>query len=108
MPAERLGRGQQPALGRPEQGDGAARPGVRQRHRRGTVGAGAPGLGRRRELATLLISHDLSVVHAVCDEVAVMRDGVLLERAPVARFFRHPGHPYSRALLDAVPRLPGR
>ncbi len=66
------------------------------------------GLGRRRRLATLLISHDLSVVHAVCDEVAVMRDGVLLEHAPADRFFRHPGHPYSRALLDAVPRLPVR
>lgn len=66
------------------------------------------GLGRDRQLATLLISHDLSVVHAVCDEVAVMRDGVLLEHAPATRFFRHPDHPYSRALLDAVPRLPGR
>ncbi len=66
------------------------------------------GLGRGMQLATLLISHDLSVVHAVCDEVAVMRDGVLLELAPAGRFFRHPGHPYSRALLEAVPRLPGR
>ncbi len=66
------------------------------------------GLGRQMQLATLLISHDLSVIHAVCDDVAVMRDGLLLEHAPAARFFRRPGHPYSRALLDAVPRLPGR
>lgn len=64
------------------------------------------GLGRRMRLATLLISHDLSVIHAACDEVAVLRDGVLLEQAPAARFFRHPAHAYSRSLLEAVPRLP--
>lgn len=66
------------------------------------------GLGRRMRLATLLISHDLSVINAVCDEVAVLRAGVVVEHAPSERFFRHPEHPYSRALLEAVPRLPGR
>ncbi len=66
------------------------------------------GLARRMQLATLFISHDLSVIHAVCDEVVVLRDGVLLERAPASRFFTRPEHPYSRALLAAVPRLPRR
>ena len=65
------------------------------------------GLGRQMRLATLLISHDLSVIHAACDDVAVLRDGVLLEHASATRFFRHPEHAYSRALLEAVPRLPG-
>jgi ABC-type dipeptide/oligopeptide/nickel transport system ATPase subunit len=64
------------------------------------------GLGRQMRLATLLISHDLSVIHAACDDVAVLRDGVLLEHTPADRFFRHPEHPYSRSLLEAVPRLP--
>jgi ABC-type glutathione transport system ATPase component len=64
------------------------------------------GLARRMQLATLFISHDLSVIHAVCDEVAVLRDGVLVEHAPASRFFIRPEHPYSRALLASVPRLP--
>lgn len=66
------------------------------------------GLGRRMGLAVLLITHDLSVVNAVCDDVAVLREGELVEHAPAGRFFRHPEHPYSRALLEAVPRLPER
>ncbi|MGC3994293.1 MAG: ATP-binding cassette domain-containing protein [Propionicimonas sp.] len=66
------------------------------------------GLGRGIGLAVLLITHDLSVVNAVCDDVAVLREGALVEQAGVDRFFRHPEHPYSRALLEAVPRLPER
>ena len=58
------------------------------------------------EPATLLISHDLSVIHAVCSEVAVLRAGEVVEWAPAERFFTHPEHPYSRALLQAVPRIP--
>ncbi|MFT4110984.1 ABC transporter ATP-binding protein [Propionicimonas sp.] len=66
------------------------------------------GLGRRIGLAVLLITHDLAVVNAICDHVAVLRDGVLVEQAGVDRFFRHPEHPYSRTLLEAVLRLPER
>ena len=65
------------------------------------------GLTTRMGLATLLISHDLSVIHAVCDEVAVMQAGRLVEHAPAAEFFARPAHPYSRSLLESVPRLPG-
>lgn len=63
-------------------------------------------LASSMNLATLLISHDLSVIHAVCSEVAVLRAGEVVEWAPAERFFTHPEHPYSRALLQAVPRIP--
>ncbi len=66
------------------------------------------GLAGRMELAVLLISHDLSVIHAACDDVAVLKDGRLVEHAPAAEFFARPRHPYSRELLESVPRLPGR
>ena len=62
-------------------------------------------LSAQMNLATLFISHDLSVIHAVCDEVAVLRGGRLVELAPSSRFFTHPRHPYSRTLLEAVPRI---
>lgn len=64
-------------------------------------------LASRMHLATLLISHDLAVINACCDEVVVLREGQVLEQAPVADFFAAPQHPYSRALLAAVPRMPG-
>lgn len=63
------------------------------------------GLAHSTGLATLFISHDLAVIHAVCDQVVVLRDGLVVEQAPAARFFTHPGDPYSRRLLAAVPRL---
>lgn len=63
------------------------------------------GLSAQMNLATLFISHDLSVIHAVCDHVAVLQGGRLVEVAPSGRFFTHPEHPYSRALLEAVPRI---
>ncbi|WP_254768913.1 ABC transporter ATP-binding protein [Salinilacihabitans rarus] len=55
-------------------------------------------------LTYLLISHDLSVVRHVCDRVAVMYLGELVEVGPAAEFFADPKHPYSRALLQSVPR----
>ncbi|HEY3547635.1 MAG TPA: ATP-binding cassette domain-containing protein [Propionicimonas sp.] len=63
------------------------------------------GLSVQMNLATLFISHDLSVIHAVCDHVAVLQGGRLVEVASSGRFFTHPEHPYSRALLEAVPRI---
>ena len=56
-------------------------------------------------IATLFISHDLAVVAGLCDSVAVMRDGRVVEQGPVARTLRQPVHPYTRELLGAVPRL---
>ena len=59
----------------------------------------------RRELGLtyLFIGHDLSVVRHLCDQVAVMYLGRVMERAPSEPLFATPAHPYTRALLDAVP-----
>ncbi len=62
-------------------------------------------LARRddHDTAILLITHDLGVVAQVCDRVAVMYAGQLVEIAPVGALFREPRHPYTRALLEAQP-----
>jgi peptide/nickel transport system ATP-binding protein len=56
-------------------------------------------------LAFLFISHDLAVVDMVCDEVIVLYQGRIVERGAPAQLFRQAAHPYTRALLAAVPRL---
>ncbi len=55
--------------------------------------------------AIILITHDLGVVAETCDRVAVMHAGQLAEVAPVRGLFRHPAHPYTRALVAAIPRI---
>ena len=62
-------------------------------------------LQRREGLAVLLITHNLGVVAAVADRVIVMYGGDVVESAPVNEFFRRPTHPYSEALLAAMPRV---
>lgn len=57
-------------------------------------------------LTMLFISHDLGVIHAVSDKVAVMRQGKLVEVSPKDRFFSRPEAAYSRELLSAVPQMP--
>jgi peptide/nickel transport system ATP-binding protein len=52
----------------------------------------------------LFISHDLAVVDLVCDEVVVLYQGRVVEQGSPDRLFRHAAHPYTRALMDAVPR----
>ena len=68
-------------------------------------------LCREQGTAVLLITHDLGVVAQVCDRVGVMYAGQLVEEAPVADLFATPQHPYTRALLAALPSAeaePGR
>src|SRR6476661_8926056 len=63
------------------------------------------GLRKSRELAVLLITHDLGVVADVADRVAVMYTGKIVEEAPVEPLFADPKHPYTRGLLRSVPKL---
>jgi oligopeptide/dipeptide ABC transporter ATP-binding protein len=62
-------------------------------------------LRRELQLALLFITHDLGVVAQVADRVAVMYAGRIVEEGPVAEVLHHPAHPYTKALLRAVPRL---
>lgn len=56
-------------------------------------------------IAYIFISHDLRVVRRICDRVAVLRGGKLLEVAASSRLFENPLHPYTRRLLAAIPTL---
>ncbi|WP_106815952.1 ABC transporter ATP-binding protein [Microbacterium timonense] len=60
-------------------------------------------LQAERALTVLIVTHDLAVVAAVCDDVLVMKDGRIVESGEVERVFREPRHPYTRELLAAVP-----
>jgi ABC-type glutathione transport system ATPase component len=57
-------------------------------------------------LAILMITHDLSTAALHSDRIVVMREGQIVEEGPVAQVCNTPRHPYTRTLLDAVPRLP--
>jgi ABC-type dipeptide/oligopeptide/nickel transport system ATPase component len=60
-------------------------------------------LATERDLAVLLVTHDLGVMSAVADEVAVMRGGLIVESGSRQQIFQDPQHPYTRELLDAMP-----
>ncbi|ABC26933.1 ABC-type dipeptide/oligopeptide/nickel transport system, ATPase component [Hahella chejuensis KCTC 2396] len=64
-------------------------------------------LQQRYRLAYVFISHDLAVVEAISDMVAVMYFGRIVEQGPASELFRSPKHPYTRLLLDSIP-LPGK
>ena len=60
-------------------------------------------LQQKRGLTYLFISHDLSVMRFICDRIAVIHKGLLMELADTETLFRHPLHAYTQALLSAVP-----
>lgn len=60
-------------------------------------------LQRQRGLTYLFISHDLSVMRFICDRIAVIHLGRIVELAETEKLFAHPLHPYTRALLSAIP-----
>ena len=62
-------------------------------------------LQSERQMATLLITHDLGVVAESAQQVAIMYAGIIVEYASVNQLFDNPGHPYTRGLLASVPRL---
>jgi peptide/nickel transport system ATP-binding protein len=58
-------------------------------------------------MAILLVTHDLGIIAQMCDEVAVMYLGKIVEQAPVKELFYNPKHPYTKGLLKSMPRLGG-
>ena len=61
-------------------------------------------LQKKRNLTYLFIAHDLSVVRFICDRIAVIHKGKIVELAESEELFAHPCHPYTRALLSAIPQ----
>ncbi|WP_368652650.1 ABC transporter ATP-binding protein [Ornithinibacillus sp. 4-3] len=62
-------------------------------------------LQKERELTYIFISHDLSVVHHLCDRIAVMYLGKIVEMGNKEDIFENPKHPYTKALLNAIPKI---
>ena len=59
-------------------------------------------------MSILFISHDLAVVAELCDRVAVMREGLIVEQGPASQVLSAPANPYTAELLESVPKLAGR
>jgi len=62
-------------------------------------------LQREHGLALIFITHNLGIVARMCDSVAVMYAGRVIESGPVRRIFNAPAHPYTQALIESIPRL---
>jgi oligopeptide/dipeptide ABC transporter ATP-binding protein len=60
---------------------------------------------REHGLAMIFITHNLGIVARMCDQVAVMYGGRLVEAGPVRTIFNAPAHPYTRALIESIPRF---
>ena len=65
-------------------------------------------LQRKLHLSTMLITHDLSVIADICDTIAIMYAGKIVEYADVKTVFKHPIHPYTEALIEAYPSVIGK
>jgi len=61
-------------------------------------------LRSRRDISMLFISHDLSVVHYLCDRILVMKEGKVVEQGQSEDVMLHPQHPYTRVLIDSIPK----
>ncbi len=64
-------------------------------------------LKRSQDLTLILVSHDIGVVQNLCDTVAVMKDGAIVEHGSTRDVLQHPREDYTRALLAAIPVIPG-
>ncbi len=60
---------------------------------------------RTRKLAMIFVTHDFAVARFLCDDIAVMYQGRIVESAPAEELFAHPMHPYTKLLLSAVPQV---
>jgi oligopeptide/dipeptide ABC transporter ATP-binding protein len=65
-------------------------------------------LQERHRLAMIFVTHNLGIVARMCDRMAVMYAGRIVEAGPVRQLFTAPAHPYTRALMESVPRLGAR
>jgi oligopeptide/dipeptide ABC transporter ATP-binding protein len=65
-------------------------------------------LQERHRLAMIFVTHNLGIVARICDRVAVMYAGRIVELGPVRTIFKAPSHPYTRALIESIPRLGAR
>jgi oligopeptide/dipeptide ABC transporter ATP-binding protein len=63
------------------------------------------GLSSKNTMSVIMITHDLGVVAGMCDTICVMYAGHIVEKAGVDELFRDPKHPYTRGLLDSIPRI---
>ena len=61
-------------------------------------------LQKERGTTILFVTHDLGVVAKLCDRVSLMHSGMILEQGKVSEVFQSPSHPYTRSLLEAIPR----
>jgi len=59
----------------------------------------------KRKMSILMVTHDLAVASNVADQIAVMYAGKLMEIAPPSKLFKQPNHPYTKALIDSIPKI---
>jgi oligopeptide/dipeptide ABC transporter ATP-binding protein len=60
---------------------------------------------QQNNMTLILVTHDLSIVAEICDRVAIMYAGRIVESGSVRRVYENPGHPYTQALMQAIPRI---